>query len=47
MSSWLEKRYREVIRKWRVDQISMADAAAELVWLGIPADQAWKILAEA
>lgn len=42
---WLIKQRKEVIRKWKNNEISMADAALELHQLGIPALTAWDILA--
>ncbi len=44
MSKWTKKRFDEVIRKWKANEINLADAASELIWLGIYPDSAWKIL---
>lgn len=43
--NWLDKKRDEVLRKWRNNEVSMADAVTELVWLGYTPNQAWSLLA--
>lgn len=42
--NWTQKRVDEVFRKWKANEISLQDAAAELIWLGWPAEKAWSTL---
>jgi hypothetical protein len=44
---WLAKQRREVMDKWRKNELSMAGAASELMRLGYSPDQAWAKLVDA
>ena len=46
LRTWLNKRSEEVLKLWKNNEISQADAASKLYHLGIPAQRAWKILEE-
>lgn len=41
---WLQKQRQSVIDKWKRDEIGLAEAAAQLTLLGVPALQAWDLL---
>lgn len=43
---WLAKRRRETLRKWRENELSMAEASAELTNSGLSSDQAWDLLSK-
>lgn len=40
-SRWSQRRYDEIIRKWMNNEISLHNAAGDLVWLGLSVEQAW------
>lgn len=44
---WLAKRRREVLRKWRDNELTMAEASAELTNSGLSSEQAWDLLSKA
>lgn len=45
LDDWLEAKKAEVLRKWKANEIGLAEAASELYRIGIPAHEAWDILA--
>lgn len=40
-SRWIQKRYDGVIRKWINNEISLHDAAGDLIGLGFTIEMAW------
>ena len=41
---WLVARRQETLRKWRSNELSMVDAAAQLVNSGMSSNGAWDLL---
>jgi len=44
LNVYLAKKRDEVLRKWKKNEISLVDAARELVDLGMTPEQAWALL---
>jgi hypothetical protein len=44
LNKWLEKKKQETLRRWKANQISLGEAASELVRLGYPPLIAWWIV---
>lgn len=41
---WLQKKRQAVIRRWKADEVGLAEAARELTALGVPPLRAWDLL---
>ena len=41
---WLRKKQQEILRRWRSNELTMSEAAAELVRLGYSSERAWDVL---